>query len=204
MILLLNYVKVFNEFEELYNYLKYVRNELQQYIDDAHKMAYIDALTGAANRNAYVEAIKEFDQRMKEVETEFSILNFYINGLKNANDSFGHEYGDLLIITASDVLKDFVGAENLYRIGGDEFAAILEISDEIKLGEIFKAIDIKVAETNETVKELQVEAPLAISKGYAIYVPGKDLDVQSVFRRADEAMYSDKTAYYKLHDRRNR
>lgn len=193
-----------DEFEELYNCLKYVRNELQQYIDDAHKMAYIDALTGAANRNAYVEGIKEFDQRMKEVDTEFSIAVFDINGLKNANDSFGHEYGDLLIITASDVLKDFVGSENLYRIGGDEFAAILDISDEAKLNEIFKAIDVTVAETNESLKELRSEAPLAISKGYAVYIPGKDLDVQSVFRRADEAMYSDKTAYYKLHDRRHR
>ncbi len=193
-----------DEFEELYNCLKYVRNELQQYIDDAHKMAYTDALTGAANRNAYVEIIKELDAQLAERELDFSIAVFDINGLKPANDSFGHDYGDMLIITASDILKDFVGSENLYRIGGDEFAAVLDISDDKKLDEIFKAIDSAVAETNEKNTEFNSEAPLAISKGYAIYASGKDSDVQSVFRRADEQMYSDKAAYYKKHDRRHR
>ena len=46
--------------------------------------------------------------------------------------------------------------------------------------------------------------PLALSKGAALYKANSDVDVQSVFRRADAAMYADKAAYYKTHDRRQR
>ncbi len=191
-----------DEFEELCERLKYVRSELQQYIDDAHELAYTDALTGAANRNAYIENVKLYDDEIRESEPEFSIAVFDINGLKNANDTYGHEYGDLLIITASDILKDFVGSENLFRIGGDEFVAILEVSKQEKLDEIFAAIDSSVAEANENVEDFKTKAPLAISKGVSTYVQGKDSSVQVVFHRADEAMYADKTAYYKKHDRR--
>ena len=193
-----------DEFEELCCRLKFVRNELQQYIDDAHELAYTDALTGAANRNSYIENVKLLDDAINSTEVDFSIAVFDINGLKNANDTYGHEYGDLLIITASDILKDFVGSNSLFRIGGDEFAAILKISSQTKIEQMFAAIDSAVAEANETVEDFKTKAPLAISKGVSSYNSGKDADVQAVFRRADDAMYADKKAYYQSHDRRKR
>ena len=193
-----------DEFEEVCNRLKYVRSELQLYIDDAHELAYTDALTGAANRNAYIENVKLLDDAINDTEVDFSIAVFDINGLKNANDTYGHEYGDYLIITASDILKDYVGSSRLFRIGGDEFVSILETSNKAKIEEIFTAIDSAVAEANEGAEDFKADAPLAISKGFSSYMPGKDSSVQAVFRRADKAMYDDKTAYYKTHDRRQR
>ena len=56
-----------DEFEEVCNRLKYVRNELQLYIDDAHELAYTDALTGSANRNAYIENVKLLEDRKSVV-----------------------------------------------------------------------------------------------------------------------------------------
>ncbi len=193
-----------DEFEEVCNRLKYVRSELQLYIDDAHELAYTDALTGSANRNAYIENVKLLDDAINDTEVDFSIAVFDINGLKNANDTYGHEYGDHLIITASDILKDFVGSSSLFRIGGDEFVSILETSNKDKIEKIFAAIDSAVAEANEAADDFKSEAPLAISKGFSSYLKGKDSSVQDVFRRADKAMYDDKTAYYKAHDRRQR
>jgi GGDEF domain-containing protein len=69
---------------------------------------------------------------------------------------------------------------------------------------MFAAIDSAVAEANEAADDFKSEAPLAISKGFSSYLKGKDSSVQDVFRRADKAMYDDKTAYYKAHDRRQR
>ena len=193
---------IHDEFEELSEKLNYVRNELQQYIDDAHELAYTDALTGASNRNAYIEAAEVLNDLMLDSEIDFSVAVFDINGLKNANDSFGHEFGDLMIITASDILKDFVGPEKLYRIGGDEFVALLDFSDKSKLAEIFSAIDQTVSETNSKIEDFKTKVPLAISKGVSSYIPNQDKEVQAVFRRADDAMYADKKAYYQSHDRR--
>ena len=191
-------------FEELSRRLKAVRDELQRYIDDAHKLAYTDALTGSANRNAYIDAIKGLNKEIKEGKADFSLAVFDINGLKNSNDTFGHEYGDLMIITASDILKEAIGVENLYRIGGDEFVAILKISDTQKLEKILGFIEARIGAANDTIKGFKAEAPLAISKGFSCFAAGEDSDVQAVFRRADNAMYADKKAYYQIHDRRKR
>ena len=191
-------------FEELSGRLKAVRDELQRYIDDAHKLAYTDALTGSANRNAYIDAIKGLNKEIKEGKADFSLAVFDINGLKNSNDTFGHEYGDLMIITASDILKEAIGVENLYRIGGDEFVAILKISDTQKLDKILGFIEARIGAANDTIKGFKTEAPLAISKGFSCFAAGEDSDVQAVFRRADDAMYADKKAYYQIHDRRKR
>ena len=191
-------------FEELSCRLKFVREELSQYIADAHELAYTDALTGSANRNAYIEAISDLNEKIMEAEADFSIAVFDINGLKNCNDNFGHEFGDLLIITTSDILKDFVGPENLYRIGGDEFVAIIDISNKSKIDDIFAAIDLAIVEANLKIEDFKTKEKLALSKGYACFKRGKDSEVQTVFRRADEAMYADKAAYYQAHDRRHR
>ena len=168
---------------EVCNRLKYVRNELQLYIDDAHELAYTDALTGSANRNAYIENVKLLDDEMDNTEVDFSIAVFDINGLKNANDTYGHEYG------------------GFNTKGG--LRAELMSADANNLPDI-AAIDSAVAEANEAADDFKSEAPLAISKGFSSYLKGKDSSVQDVFRRADKAMYDDKTAYYKAHDRRQR
>ena len=199
-----NKQKSSDQLEELSERLKYVREELQQYIDDAHELAYTDPLTGSANRTAYVEAIKELDDKIYEGEVDFSIAVFDINGLKTSNDNFGHEYGDLMIITAADILKDSVGPENLFRIGGDEFVVIIESSEQEYITELFKAVDSKIEAANQTIPDFTEKAPLAISKGISSYIKNTDSDAQAVFRRADDAMYADKAAYYKAHDRRRR
>ena len=190
-------------YEELTERLKFLRSELHQYIDDAHELAYSDALTGAANRTAYVENINEIDKRIMDDDVDFSLAVFDINGLKWANDKYGHEFGDLLIISAADVLKEIVGDENLFRIGGDEFVAILDTTDTDYLGKLLASVDKKVAEVNLATKEFRSKTELAISKGYSCFIQGKDACVQSVFRRADDAMYADKKAYYQTHERRH-
>ena len=73
-----------------------------------------------------------------------------------------------------------------------------------KIEEMLAAIDSAVKEAGEAADDFKADAPLAISKGFSSYIPGKDSSVQAVFRRADKAMYEDKTAYYKAHDRRQR
>lgn len=198
------HVRLVDGFEELCERLKFVRKELQKFIEEAHEMAYTDALTGTGNRNAYIESLKHLNNQIKKGKAAFSIAVFDINGLKNANDSFGHEFGDLMIVTAAEVLKNSVEQESLFRIGGDEFVALIDKVSEAELSEIFQNVDSAIAEKNSKIEAFKIKSPLAISKGVSSFNPENDSDVKNVFRRADDAMYADKTAYYKTHDRRRK
>ena len=193
-----------NGLEELSDRLNFVRKELRLYIEDAHDMAYTDVLTGCGNRNAYFDILKKIDEKIAGDSADFAIAVFDINGLKGANDTFGHEYGDLLITTAADILKNAAGSENLFRIGGDEFVAVIENSTNESMSQVFETVDTLLTEKNLSVRDFREKAELAISKGFSIYNRVQDSEVSAVFRRADDAMYRNKAEYYRTHDRRRR
>ena len=194
-----------DDFDELGNKLKSVREELQQYILDAQSMAYLDSLTGLGNRNAYIEVLKRLDGQIADGIADFSVAVFDINALKEANDKFGHEFGDLMIKTIAEIIKACVNTDLIYRIGGDEFVAILENEDEKGFEKVFEAINQKLAERGNILSYGEDSLPLAVSKGAASFIKDEDTEVKSVFRRADDAMYADKAEWYKNNwDRRRR
>ena len=188
--------KRYDGFELLERKLKFMRGELKQYISDAHEMAYADTLTGLGNRNAYIEAINRIDARIVGGTAKFSLAVFDINGLKKANDKFGHEFGDLMIKTVSEILKKCVEEAKLYRIGGDEFVAIAENSSKRFFEKPFDLINQELAARGDILRGGENQAPLAISKGAAFFDKESDKQYKAVFRRADGAMYADKTAWY--------
>ena len=187
--------------QEIYDRLRSVRKELREYIEKAHIMAYTDILTGMGNRNAYFEVKEKLNKKISKGNVTFAIAIFDINGLKNANDDFGHETGDLMIVSVAEILKQFFKKGTLFRIGGDEFVAIVEnTSNEqmsIILDKISTEIDSKIIVKNE------LHIPLAISKGFSVYTP-EDTEVKAVVQRADAQMYQDKTEYYTKHADRRR
>lgn len=128
---------------------------------------------------------------------------FDLNGLKEINDSFGHECGDLALADAARVLSEAFGKEKVYRIGGDEYIAVTEHMNEEMIRECFAVIDSLTEEINS--RDRDYVYPLGISRGYAVYDPDTDDDYTEVFRRADFMMYDDKEEYYKrVGDRRRR
>ena len=185
--------------------LKFLREELQNYITEAHSMAYTDLLTGLGNRNAYTKTIKRLNTQIVVGTADFSVAVFDINGLKQANDKFGHEFGDLMITTISDILKASLNTNMIYRIGGDEFVAVLGFSDEHAFDQVFESIKQKLDEMGNVLSDGEKQVPLGVSKGAAAFIKDSDTDINAVFHRADEAMYADKAAWYTKHgDRRKR
>jgi len=95
------------------------------------------------------------------------------------------------------------GDANLYRFGGDEFIVIERNSSLEEMQQRFSLLDWELEENNRTERPYVIE--LSISKGAAEYAPGKDVGYTDVFKRADQAMYEDKKAFYEKHgDRRRR
>lgn len=187
--------------QEIYDRLRSVRKELRDYIVKAHKMAYTDVLTGIGNRNAYFEVKEKLNKKIGKGDLSFAVAIFDINGLKNANDDYGHETGDLMIVSAAEILKEFFKAESLFRIGGDEFVLLVENVSEEQMKIIFDKISTEV--NAKIISKNEVHIPLAISKGFSVYTP-EDTEVKAVVQRADAQMYQDKTVYYTKHADRRR
>ncbi len=187
--------------QEIYDRLRSVRKELRDYIVKAHKMAYTDVLTGIGNRNAYFEVKEKLNKKIGKGDLSFAVAIFDINGLKNANDDYGHETGDLMIVSAAEILKKFFKAGSLFRIGGDEFVLLVENVSEEQMKIIFDKISTEV--NSKIISKNEVHIPLAISKGFSVYTP-EDTEVKAVVQRADAQMYQDKTEYYTKHADRRR
>ena len=183
-----------NEIDKLSSKVRMMRSKLRTYIGFAHQMAYLDSMTGAKNKTAYLETVKEIKAKIQDHTAAFSVAVFDINGLKATNDNYGHEYGDRLIKDSCSVMKKIFGKDCVYRIGGDEFIAVMEDTDLETVRKCFRQVDDALKAFNSGERGYEME--LAFSKGGATFDPKSDTCYLDVFKRADQEMYADKAAYY--------
>jgi diguanylate cyclase (GGDEF)-like protein len=149
-----------------------------------------DEQTGLYNRRAYEADIEEQDDHI--TEENFVFVSLDVNGLKAVNDKLGHIAGDELLIGAADCMKQCFGPYGkIYRIGGDEFAAIIFV-DEAQLQSIKKEFE---SLTTQWVGHLVDH--LSISCGYVTKHEAQTNSVRDIARIADKEMYKVKSAYYR-------
>jgi diguanylate cyclase (GGDEF)-like protein len=147
--------------------------------------AYHDALTGLANREAFIEATSE---ALKKDRTPPVILFVDLDDFKITNDSLGHAAGDELLRVAAQRVSGSLRAGDLAaRLGGDEFAILLHGADLAEAQEIAERI---TAHLNEPAKVDGHECSLRGSVGIA--QAGEDGTAESLLRDADLAMYASK------------
>lgn len=166
-------------------------NHLQKYINYINSLAYRDALTGVKNKAAYQDAERRIEEQMRNSRPEFAVVVLDINNLKIINDHYGHDFGDLFIIDACRLIcKSFLHSP-VYRIGGDEFAVILEGADYANYRSILEAFQSAIDEYNQS-NQGYPDKYLSIARGIAVYNSETDLVFSNVFKRADDAMYHNK------------
>lgn len=146
--------------------------------------AQIDLLTGIRNKNAYMLFEKELDKTMQESKDPFSVAVFDINDLKAVNDRLGHEEGDRLIKRVSKMICEVFKHSPVFRVGGDEFVAILKGADYEKRLAMINFIRQTASENTRT-------SDPVIACGIS---DRNDNDgcLSDVFARADEEMYQNK------------
>lgn len=181
-----------------------MHDEMTHYISYVKEQAYTDSMTGVGNKTAYLDLVKRLNKKIEKKTASFAIAVFDVNGLKKVNDNLGHEYGDMIICDTALIIKRVFANSHVFRIGGDEFITILEgrYTDKYII-ELFKDMDNELASFNEN--EKTYEMTLSFSKGASVFRAESDSDYQTVFKRADEAMYANKGQYYRqFGDRRKR
>ncbi|MBN2809423.1 MAG: GGDEF domain-containing protein [Deltaproteobacteria bacterium] len=161
--------------------------------------ANTDPLTGLYNRGYLEQAILEETEKRHKLNLEFSVVVADVNQLKKANDHYGHEAGDRLILKVSQLLRQASREIDIVaRTGGDEFVILLPDTTEKnalhfteRLGrEVFGDCCIKVGE-HETF-------PVSVSLGAA----GSDLQPpEELTKAADRAMYEAKEDFYRDKER---
>ncbi len=146
------------------------------------KLAYTDALTGLSNRTAYYEKGEE----LRKAEQSSTIVLLDINWLKTVNDEYGHAEGDRHIAAAAKIISESLSELGIcYRIGSDEFAAILDTDDAAKVEQALSNLE-RAAESYNSAENPPVS--LQIAYGYAMYFP-KNMSVEIAENMADKRMY---------------
>lgn len=147
-------------------------------------LSYTDMLTGLANRNRFIEDVARLDG--EGPRSGFGVLYVDMNGLKDINDREGHARGDQVLVVAGHALRDTFPDARVYRMGGDEFLAIVIEIPEDDFYALVDAVRARLAEAKCT---------MAMGLHYAT----EPCLVDEAVRRADCAMYEDKRAYYLSH-----
>ena len=144
-----------------------------------------DPLTGLRNRIHFEEQLNAMD---KQQLLPAAVMVLDLDGLKQINDSLGHQAGDLLLKTAAAIIRDAAPAEStVSRIGGDEFAILLTDADLSVVETIRQQIAARVLHYNADHPAL----PVGISAGIAV-ATSKPLSMRELFKQADANMYQDK------------
>lgn len=170
--------------------LRDANEQLQLAQAQARLLAITDELSGLHNRRGFL-ILAEQHRRLGLRSNSKALLMFAdIDGLKRANDEFGHETGDALIALAAKALTQTLRASDLIaRLGGDEFAALVSLSPVDSTAAIAERLSARVDSLN---REANLPRPLRLSFGMHEFDWAEDLDLETRIAQADAAMYVQK------------
>ena len=173
--------------QELHSYFKNpLRNALEHY--KLKQLAMKDHLTSLGNRVSYQETLHRLLSQARRQSAEFGLLVIDLDKFKSINDLFGHCEGDNVLLAFSDALSQCLReTDYAFRFGGDEFCCLLPDSDKQVNHSVAGRINAAIAN-----HALLARHGLSCSIGGANYRPNDD--EQSLFKRADEALYAAKKA----------
>ena len=184
-----------NDVYERYMELLDTNHQLIASREETKKMEMLanqDGLTGVHNKIAYNSEVARINKQIEDGEKiEFAIVMVDLNYLKDTNDSFGHDTGDVALIKLATMICDEFKHSPVYRVGGDEFVAICRGRDYQKVENHVEQLKRDIAKAKKSA-EVHDGEHISAAVGYSSFKPGKDKTVDDVFKRADQAMYENK------------
>lgn len=173
--------------------LEQINSKLRVMNEHLQDVATTDSLTGLENRLAFDELLKNIAQEDSDAGNWTMVL-MDVNGLKYANDTFGHQAGDVLIVAAGKSIKKAYGLHgNCFRIGGDEFAVVTKAPlDSLFL--LYTNLQKSIEEYN---KDALYHLSIAVGESRLRSDSGIRKSISDWKMEADLNMYRDKVRYHK-------
>lgn len=197
-----------DEVESLYHSMVQMERDIETHIDDLieantqlvttrleaqrmNELANKDALTGIRNKMAYEQEKLRVVQALEEGDTKFGVVMVDLNDLKHINDTYGHDCGDVSIVLLSTAICETFEHSPVFRVGGDEFVAIVRGKDYLAIETLYASFKDKMAASKADESREPWER-ISAAIGYALFNPLIDHGFDDVFKRADRNMYDDK------------
>ena len=158
-------------------------------VERLENLSFYDQLTGAKNRHSMNEFLS-----VLPIKTSLGILYADVMGLKQINDTQGHQAGDQTLIRCCRCLMEHFPKNTVFRVGGDEFLILCENWSQMEFEHAVNCL-----------KNDMIEGVSFMAVG-SVWLPCCDENVEKYISDADSRMYENKRAYYqsKGHDRRKR
>jgi two-component system, cell cycle response regulator len=156
---------------------------------ELESIALTDELTGLHNRRGFLSLATQ--QLRLALRNRHGLLLFFVDvdNLKETNDSYGHQEGDLVLCRVADALRHtFRDSDVLARLAGDEFAVLAADTSSQDQEVILRRLQHSL--TRSQAKESRYD--LSVSVGVVRFDPQESVSLEELLARADEAMYENK------------
>lgn len=166
---------------------KMLKDEINKKTEKLKEQTYIDYLTKAKNRKAFSETLLSLIRIYKQNDTTFSIIIFDIDDFKNINDSYGHDFGDKVLINMTNIVQNLIrSSDTVFRIGGEEFVVLLPGAT------IDSSFKISKKLLKEIPKQLLEKMEKSVTVSIGITEVNKDDNETTIFKRVDKLLYKAK------------
>ena len=165
--------------------------QLKARVAELERLVVCDTLTPLFNRRHFMEELDRWCWRAHRYGGEYGLLFIDVDNLKAVNDGSGHLAGDVLLTAIAKALLTAVRRSDLVaRVGGDEFAILLDNIPEAQLPGKAERITKNVSKL--AVEHQGLKLTPSISAGFTVIEPG--VKPSELLLRADRSMYAAKQA----------
>jgi diguanylate cyclase (GGDEF)-like protein len=155
-------------------------------------LAYADPLTHALNRRGLIERFHQTVAVQRRNGGSIALLMFDLDHFKRVNDRHGHQAGDAVLANFARMVTACLRPDDAFgRVGGEEFAAVLPVSDAAEAATIAERVRAATAAHAVVFERLRID--LTVSIGVAV-MPADRADFDALISAADRALYAAKVS----------
>lgn len=165
------------------------RYELEKARSKMERLSLVDPLTNAWNRRFLEQNFADIVAGYRVTNDQYYFAVIDVDNFKTLNDTFGHDYGDLVLVQISTLFQEQFNQDSyLVRLGGDEFALLYAGSGP----EATIRLCAEQVANDKALLELNPDMPVIISSGVVIVPATADASLETIYQQADKALYQAK------------